>query len=47
MASKIIYVGTRKTRDAKYTPAAQGGMLLAAARELARFTKPQKINQAW
>jgi len=47
MASKISYVGTRKTRNATYTPAARGGMLSAAERELRRFTKPQKINEAW
>jgi len=45
--SKISYVGTRVTRNAKYTPAAKNGMLDAAERELRRFTKPQRINENW
>lgn len=45
--SRITYVGTRKTRDARYTPAARQGMLDMADRELRRFMKPQKITEHW
>jgi len=45
--TRITYVGTRKTRNASYTPAARGGMLNAAERELKRFTIPQKITEKW
>lgn len=47
MASKITYVGTRRTRDASYTPAARGGMLNAAHCELRPFSKPQRIDKTW
>ncbi len=47
MASKLTYLGSRRTRNASYTPAARGGMLLAAERELRAFSKPQTINKTW
>ena len=39
------YVGTRKTRDAQYTPAANNGMLKAAEREMRRLSTPQRIGK--